>query len=215
MENKFLTTFTKEKIPCPKCKKEQILPKYTRINVTEKKELKQKILKNEMFLFSCDECGLTAPLTYDCIYVDRDRKLVIGMSPDQNEEWKKELSAWEEQRGYTKRVVDNLNDLKEKIMIADNLLDDRVIEFTKITYLKQLEKEMQDDTLQDILFDYSKENLYFIVFFEKRGMGRIPLSVEYYRGVEQTYGGMIRDHSTDEFMKVDMQWAGDIMFRRN
>ena len=53
-------------------------------------------------------------------------------------------------------------------MIADNHLDDRVIEIIKIMYIDQMKKEMEDDTLLNILFDYNRDNYCFLVFSRKR-----------------------------------------------
>ena len=50
-------------------------------------------------------------------------------------------------------------------MIVDNHLDDRVIEIIKIMYLDQIKKEMEDDTLLNIIFDYNRDNYCFLVFF--------------------------------------------------
>ena len=114
-----------------------------------------------------------------------------------------------------KRLVDNINDLKEKIMIVDNHLDDRVIEIIKIMYLDQIKKEMEDDTLLNILFDYNRDNYCFLVFFQKKGIGKIPLTREFYRQVEDKYKEAIKEHSTDGFMKIDMEWAGKILFKNH
>ena len=99
-------------------------------------------------------------------------------------------------------------------MIADNHLDDRVIELLKIAYISRIKKEMDDDTMQDILFDYNGGQLWFLLFFEKKGIGRMPLDLEHYRQIERQYRLGILDQSTDSFMKVDLEWAGKVMFRR-
>ena len=127
----------------------------------------------------------------------------------------RQFEEWERKKGMTLRVVDNINDLKEKIMIAENLLDDRVVEMVKIAYLRRLEKEMKEDTLQNILFDYNGNHMYFLVFFEKKGIGRMPFDLELYRSTATQFDRQIKAHSTDTFMKVDMKWAGDIYFQRN
>ena len=108
-----------------------------------------------------------------------------------------------------------INDLKEKIMIADNHLDDRVIEIIKIMYIDQMKKEMEDDTLLNILFDYNRDNYCFLVFFQKKGIGKIPLTREVYRHVDDKYKDVIKEHSMDSFMKVDMVWAGKILFKNH
>mgnify|MGYP000214172619 CR=1 FL=1 len=55
---------------------------------------------------------------------------------------KQRIAELEQEKGIDKRLVDNINDLKEKIMIADNHLDDRVIEIIKIMYIDQMKKEI-------------------------------------------------------------------------
>lgn len=212
MENNFLTTSKEESLTCPKCGKMHNLSKYSVINVTEKPEYKEKLLKNQLFLFECDECGLKAPLTYDCIYIDRKKKLAIAMALEEPEEWKAALKELSDLTGYQKRIVDNINDMKEKILISDNLMDDRIVEMSKVMLLKQLENEMKDDVLQNVLFDYSGSEKFFIVFFEKKGIGRVPFSIDFYRGVEQTWRSKLDSDSVNDFMKVDMQWAGNHMF---
>lgn len=214
MDKNYLTAWNEEALSCPKCGKMHTLPKYTLINVTEKPEYKEMLLKNQLFLFGCEECGLKAPLTYDCIYLDRKKKLVIAMSLEEPKEWKELVEELAGQTGYQKRIVDNINDMKEKILIFDNLLDDRIVEMSKVMLLKQLENEMKDDVLQNVLFDYSGSEMFFIVFFEKKGVGRIPFSIDFYRGVKQNYESKIGPHSTPDFLKIDMEWAGNQMFSR-
>ena len=82
---------------------------------------------------------------------------MIYMAPVMNAEIKAEIAELEQEKGIDKRLVDNIKDLKEKIMIADNHLDDRVIEIIKIMYIDQMKKEMEDDTLLKILFHYYRE----------------------------------------------------------
>ena len=43
-----------------------------------------------------------------------------------------------------------------------------------------------------------------LVFFQKKGIGKIPLTREFYRQVEDKYKEAITEHSTDGFMKIDI-----------
>lgn len=208
-----LTQYSIEELKCPKCGHAHHLKKYSLINVTEKPEMKEDILKNRIFNFDCENCDLVVPLTYESIYLDSKKKLLICLSTEETD--MRQFEEWERKKGMTLRVVDNINDLKEKIMIAENLLDDRVVEMVKIAYLRRLEKEMKEDTLQNILFDYNGNHMYFLVFFEKKGIGRMPFDLELYRSTATQFDRQIKAHSTDTFMKVDMKWAGDIYFQRN
>ena len=215
MNSDTMTKSEVEELECPKCGHRHQLKKYSLINVTEKPDLKEKILKNHVFYFDCENCDLVAPLTYDSYYLDSKKKLLILLSPSVTPKLEEEMKNWENRKDLTKRIVDNINDLKEKIMIADNHLDDRVIEIIKIQYLRQLERELVNDTLMNLLFDYSDQGMCFIAFFEKKGIGKMPLSMEYYHEIEKKYLSQIKFHSKDTFMKVDMEWAGNILFKRH
>ena len=78
-----------------------------------------------------------------------------------------------------------------------------------------MEKELKDDTLMNILFDYSGADMYLMVFFEKKGIGRIPLSHEFYRHTETQYADVLRTAVPSDFEKVDMEWAGNLVFNRS
>lgn len=212
MHGNTMTQYSIEELICPKCGHAHQVKKYSLINVTEKPDMKEHILQNHIFNFACENCDLVAPLTYDSLYLDSKKKLMICLATEDTE--KEKLSQWEKKE-MTLRLVDNINDLKEKIMIAENLLDDRIVEIVKIAYLRRLEKEMKDDTLLNILFDYHGNAMYFLVFFEKKGIGRMPFDLDLYRTTASQYEKKIKAHSTDTFMKVDMKWAGDVFFQRH
>ena len=243
MEGKRLTSYAMEELECPKCGHKHSLKKYKVINVTEKAKLKEEIMKNRLYQFSCEECEYMAPLTYDSLYVDSRRNIMIYMAPVMNAEIKAEIAELEQEKGIDKRLVDNINDLKEKIMIADNHLDDRVIEIIKIMYIEEMilvatgsadrvfpctACQVQEAlgavgavgfdlnaACSGFLFDYNRDNYCFLVFFQKKGIGKIPLTREFYRQVEDKYKDAIKEHSMDSFMKVDMEWAGKILFKNH
>lgn len=210
MDDRRMTKYEMEEIACPKCGKKHRVKKYSLINALEKPEIKKDILQNKVFYFQCDDCNLTAPLTYSSVYMDSKKKLMVVLESAPGEA-DMMLENWRGVQGYRKRRVDNINDLKEKIMIAENHLDDRVIELVKIEYIRQLEKEMKDDTLMNILFDYHNNDFCFVVFFEKKGIGKIPMSLDYYRQIERQYVKQLGTHSTDDFIKIDMEWAGNVV----
>ena len=213
MSKETATLYQVEELACPKCGHKHKMKKYFRINATEKPALKEEILQNKIFFFHCEECAMSAPLTYDSCYVDSRKKLVVYLSPEG--ETTEEMKRWQGKKEMTRRVVDNINDFKEKILIADSHLDDRVIELVKIQYLRQLDREMENDTLMNILFDSYGDVPGFLVFFEKKGVGRLPLNRELYQQTQKDYEKTIRAHSTDDFMKVDMEWAGKNFFKRH
>ncbi|MBQ9155860.1 MAG: CpXC domain-containing protein [Eubacterium sp.] len=215
MNENRMTAWREEEIPCPRCGQLTKVKKYHIINASEKPSVKKEILKNKIYFFECDNCSLSAPLTYPSIYLDSKKKLAFLLSPELGEETDDLCEGLGDLTGYKRRYVDNINDLKEKIMIFENRLDDRVIELTKIEYIRQLEKEMKDDELMNILFDYSGNDMYMMVFFQKKGVGRIPLNLEFYRQIENQYARRLPVRPSEEFEKIDLEWAGNIVLQRN
>ncbi len=213
MSSETSTRYNTEELKCPKCGRVHRVRKYSLINVTEKPAMKEDILKNRIFHFMCEECALDAPLTYDCLYLDSKKKLAVRLVTEETKDEPVEAPGCP--KGSTRRIVDNINDLKEKIMIRDKQLDDRVIELVKIGYLRQMNRELEEDTLYNILFDYHDNDMYFLLFFQKKGMGRIPLNMQFYHETENKYASKIRALSKDDFMKVDMEWAGQVYFDRS
>ena len=215
MEDIKETRWTEEEITCPRCGERKMMKRYHVINGSQKPKMKDKILKNQIYYFECDTCRLEAPLTYPSVYLDSKKKLALLLTPEMEEETEKLIRELGPLPGYKKRLVDNINDLKEKIMIAENHLDDRVIEMVKIEYIRQLEKETKEDTLMNILFDYKGPEMYLMVFFEKKGIGRIPLNHEFYRGVESRYASYLKTAREKDFEKIDLEWAGNLVFKRS
>jgi hypothetical protein len=215
MDEKRLTSWTEEEMRCPRCGQGKLVKRYKVINASEKPAMKKEILKNHIYYFECDNCDLAAPLTYPSVYLDSKKKLAFVLSPEMEEETKKLFEELGALKGYKKRYVDNINDLKEKIIIAEHRLDDRVIELVKIEYIRQMEKQMKDDTLMNILFDYSGPEMFLMVFFEKKGIGRIPLNHEFYRQVETQYASYLGTVKEKGFEKIDMEWAGNLIFKRS
>ena len=116
-----LTNYTMEELECPKCGHKHSLKKYKVINVTEKAKLKEEVMKNRLFWFNCEECEYTAPLTYNSLYVDSQKSFMIYMAPIMDAEVKSEIAELSQEKDVEKRLVDNIDDLKEKIMITSRM----------------------------------------------------------------------------------------------
>ena len=68
---------------------------------------------------------------------------------------------------YLYRIVTSPGELREKIIIFDNGLDDRVIEIAKIFYIGQAKE--QGIKVKHIFFDVSGEGKYMFIIFDENG----------------------------------------------
>lgn len=87
---------------------------------------RKDIFNDELFLYRCNHCGHYQKIVYECIYYDEKLKYMIILSRGRL----KKLSKINVDK-YQVRFVKELNELKEKIIIKEHNLDDRIIEIMK------------------------------------------------------------------------------------
>lgn len=87
---------------------------------------RENIFNDELFLYRCNHCGHYQKIAYECIYYDEKLKYMIILSRGRL----KKLSKINVDK-YQVRFVKELNELKEKIIIKEHNLDDRIIEIMK------------------------------------------------------------------------------------
>lgn len=131
---------------CPICKRDHTAKLWRRIDVSTEKNAKGKLLKGEFFHFICPDCGYVSQLHYGCLYVDRDIRELIYLTEEKEAEPSMaekaaetaaaDLPFWK-QGDSLLRIVQSSEELREKLLIFDNGLDDRLVEICKGFSLSQ------------------------------------------------------------------------------
>lgn len=126
-----------EPIACSQCGTEQPFTIWDSINVTVDPGLKAPLLSGDLTTFRCNECGFEARVASDCLYHDMDRELAVWLKyPDEEEPLEIEAVARELFStlvpGRTCRLVSSLNELYDKICLADDGYSDHSIELFKL-----------------------------------------------------------------------------------
>ncbi len=138
-----------EIIKCPKCGAEGGFTIWDSINVELNPELKEKILNEELFVWTCPSCGAEIFIQASTIYHDMKGKTMIFFDFNDDEAEKEseiEVPEMFSSLGdYQFRIVHNLMDMKEKIIILDNSLNDIAIEYLKFC----LRHFIYKDNIQD------------------------------------------------------------------
>lgn len=124
----------KEDIKCPKCKKKN------RIKILSEptEDMINSIIDRTFFEIKCKDCKEKITLDYP-IKISTD-KYIIYYTPTNNETIKDKTKV------EVKRVCDTYDDLKEKLLILSDDVNDIVIEFLKGFYMKQLDEEVRNLT---------------------------------------------------------------------
>ena len=225
-----MSNFTMERICCPKCRTEQNTKVWEEIDARTSPKAKEEILSGKFFKYKCKKCDNIINMTYNCIYHDLDNGVVVWLIPelegaeikelnDLIEEDKKKL----EERALKEcccdrkifRIVSTPNQLREKVIAAENDLDDRVIEIMKKIYLANLhtffpEDNLKKEDVKEILFDINAENNKGIVLFtEKYEPIFIPVNDKMYEKVREDFIDAILENNKEGFEQVDSRWTED------
>ena len=151
--------FHKALILCPKCGSEEPATIWDCVNARTDPDLKDRLLRKILQSHACANCGLEFAMAEPLVYHDPDRRLMIvvlpKVDPDQVEAPAAELAADSArldriaetvcgktpapQDGYRLRLVNEYNEMIEKIHIDDNDHNDRIMEVVKVAVRKNTE----------------------------------------------------------------------------
>ena len=126
--------------------------------------------------------------------------------------------AYSSLRGISKRVVPNFNAFKEKIFIFESRLDDMAIELAKVAISQTVSKKLDGVKVEDgylSLFDRESNTMGFTYF---TGEERTPYvqtaRLEIYgKSKEIVDQFAIKDKKLKGFIKIDREWAENILYR--
>lgn len=214
-----------ELIKCPKCGKEHPFTIWGSVNTQDDPDMRYKVRSGEAFRFDCPECKTGVNVNYDILYHQPEDKLMIHYCTTQEgydeayailtgEHEDKEpadkalkdlLAAGTED--YVIRLVPSQNQLREKLTIFDNGLDDRVIEFTKAIVISNLAnaKELAYD---EILFLLGTDGSYAFELVNQEGsLGVVPFEKALYDDCAVKFGATIPALRDDPAVVVDLAYV--------
>lgn len=214
--------FQKEQeITCPECGKAHKVIMYERIVGQKQPELKKKLLRNELFKFTCEACGVSMPMIYPCLYQDIEKGYMVWFAPASNGEIQEKIAAYNVDsltddtyknmnRQYKLRIVKSINSFIEKILIFDEDMDDRSIEVQKVTLVAQLQltEKYKEDTIRAVFFELLQSGGYgFTVLFDKAEPLAVKLDMEQYYKIYTRHKDIFAEHTPEGFALIQNQWG--------
>lgn len=154
-----MSTQTSKDVGCPHCGAAVKTEMWPGINAQDSPELRERLLDETLFDWTCPSCGYRARLLYPCLYHDRDRKFMVYLAPGGSP---CELEAADVSEKFPrlssvkKRVVSTLPRLKEKILIFEAGLDDYAVELVKLA-LADVMNEKYGKQAESCYFCYADE----------------------------------------------------------
>ena len=151
------------------------------ITVKDSADLKADLLAGKINIFHCPSCSHMGLMPTPMLYHDEDKKLMISFTPCDDPVLKqqlyenvqttsKESGELEKLEGYNLRFVTEYNSLLEKVLIADNNMNDKAIEVIKLMILMQEPDKaeersfrfgkIKDDVIEFMVHDIKENKIY-------------------------------------------------------
>ena len=210
MENKKYT------IKCPECGTDVEVSRPAVINVQNDPEYKIKVLTGELFNEKCPKCGQGLQVVSRITYHDMDKRLMIYFRPITSQDELKTFdyeairSAIEDNfkaPNYAIRVVTTVNELMEKIKIAEFGLNDGVIEIAKFVYFDIFTKQFDGLGVVNIYYE-RRDDKDALIFFCNDGKTRsILIAPEVYSSIEKRFSAVVNAIYTSRVCMVGRDWA--------
>ena len=204
----------KETVTCPECGQEQDFIVWHSLNGDLDPEAKQRLLDGTLFHFECSNCGHRSNVNYGMLYHDMTNQVMVYfVDEDAVEETLETMNDAENKIGipmpeYRKRIVTDQNALREKAIIFDQKLDDRVIEIIKLICYSNASEQVPDANIVAVYFLVA-DGKYILEF-----IGDKPLSaevpIEMYEKIKSDFAERLKNTDDKEAL-VDLHWASEFL----
>lgn len=214
-------------VKCQQCQEEFEFPVYNLINLQKDKDLYEPLFSLDIFKHKCEKCGHLNIIQYDMMVVDSYKNYMIYLfSPERMNIFKdsvdKYLKTLEQTspEGYKvfnesikhTRVVNSINDLKEKLLIFDYDLNDKIIELLK--------RGLYENNLVDekefpyIMFNtLERDTLSFICIGQDEEMKakEVGVNISFYNKIVDALGEPLKEFKEMDFPLIDKGWAKNLV----
>lgn len=199
---------------CPNCGRETNFPIFHNLNITAEPRFKEEILSHRLFHFGCS-CGFETEVVYPMLYHDMERKFMIFMIPDEDERVPEQMRASLmplAEQGYVFRLVRNVNELCEKILIGDADLDDTAVELLKFVGEVPFKEDHPNLNLSGVYFQQDEQGKNHIVFHTKEEDYALPFDTMQYDIVSEE----LKKHEEEDvfFPEINRAWAEKILWKK-
>ncbi len=207
-----------ERVTCRKCGEESDFVVWQSLNATLNPEAKEKLMTGELFQHQCPKCGTIANVVYDLLYHDMENQTMIQLAADRdiplrqyidvfNSFTEQEIAPGLPKMGddYRLRIVRTQNELREKVYIFDQGLDDRVVEVMKTVIGSHLAKSKSDFYIAEMLLEITEKPERFYIRLSNGEVGTTDFPQKLYDGLLKDYFSSGDDGKKEYF--VDLAWG--------
>lgn len=198
-------------ITCPKCGSKQEFTLYRSINASNH-DIREKFLNGQLNMLVCSNCGFSGAVEYPFLYHDLNEKFSLYFQPDSIE---RTISLQNVLPAHLlpeirMRLVHTQDEMREKIFIFRDKLDDRIIELVKDSILKEMEAK-KEKIMPEALY-YAEDrfacegrSLIFVPRLGTEYLDPIKIPFETYEKIKMLMH-VIWERPTNGYTVVDKEW---------
>lgn len=207
-----MSTNLSKQIHCPSCGKVSQTRMWPGIDGRANPEQRERILEESLFCWECPDCGYKMQLVYPCLYHDREKKFLILLDPNQKEQTlNKKAMAEHQPEDAKKRMVNCVEELKEKILIFENGLNDAACELAKLAMLQTVENRLGVAPQKAYFSSVNEKNnqITFVFSFEDEESEPLYQKTRYdvYRKALEIAESLHFNEYGKSFLRVDLEMA--------
>ena len=204
---------------CPECGTECSFTMWESLNADLDPEAKETLIAGKLFDQECSNCHKHTNVIYPILYHDMEHKIMIQLIgedddiAEQVKQFKMAINSLNNQfkkkqdDNYQYRVVNDHNDLREKALIFNDGLDDKVIEVLKKAFLLKLKSEKPDINIKHAYYLPETDGKYGLEFISEEDCLQYVFNENLYNDIHNT---MLKENPEKVLEKtfiVDETWA--------
>lgn len=194
-------------LTCPHCNHTHQHILHPFIDLGKQPKQKLAILTDSLFSVNCPACHKQYTVLHELLVVNENEEFALMLIPNTEEaEIPGSVTGRQNLETYTLRLVASTASLKEKLLLLERHLDDRVIELSKL----YLSLQFQDKPYQLFFADKTDGKLIFSVLDEQGTLqGSVNCEDELYTQLQET----TKRFPVKEgyFTLVDQNWAASMI----
>lgn len=176
------------------------------------KHLAEEIINDDFFYAVCPNCCRMTSVDHPAIYVDLGKRVMfayfdsdveLAMAQNMIEQWINELCVTEAE--FTVRVVSMQNELREKVILLENGLDDRVVEILKLWALDRVREEGNNQEFKEVRCGVLEDGYLNIDFVGGPKPMHIRVARSYYDRMAKELIPALNQYPTP--LEVSTSWA--------
>lgn len=211
-----MSRISTQEIKCPHCGEKIDFVYWESINVTLNPDMKERVLNGEAFRCECPHCNQSFGVEYPTLYHDMDKHFMIHCNPmlmhEETRQMMRTLLQLEMLPDYRQRFTLEQNEMKEKILIFENDLDDRIIEIMKLFIFVQIDAEKEVIDNEELFLDrYKDGGLCFVLLKEGKVAGSLDFPQDMYDALKEEFQESLNKEKTET---INQEWALKFLAKR-